>query len=158
MGACNTKVVTVIPARMAATRLPGKPLADIAGQPMIVRVWQRAVAAALGEVVVATDDATIKSAVESAGGCAVMTRDDHASGSDRIAEAVSLIASRGDADVVLNLQGDLPIIAPDTIRAAVATLTAGPADIATLGAEIVDEDERTNPNVVKVVGDAFVAG
>jgi 3-deoxy-manno-octulosonate cytidylyltransferase (CMP-KDO synthetase) len=146
----NTLVV--IPARMQATRLPGKPMVDIAGAPMIVQVWRRAVAANAGRVVVATDAAEVVSAIEAAGGEAVMTRADHASGSDRIFEAVTLVDPEGRADVIVNLQGDLPTLEPHLVTACAGPLLEAGADIATLAAEITEVDERTNPNVVKVVG------
>lgn len=137
---------------MQATRLPGKPLADIHGVPMIVHVWRRAVAANSGDVIVATDSAEIADAVRAAGGDAVMTRADHASGSDRVWEAVTAKDPSGQAGIIVNLQGDLPTLDPSLVSACVAPLLDGPADIATLAAEIRDADERTNPNVVKVVG------
>ncbi len=142
----------VIPARMQATRLPGKPLALIDGRPMIVHVWERAMAADTGRVVVATDSDEIMSAVRDAGGEAVMTRADHQSGSDRVFEAVSRVDPDGDIDHIVNLQGDLPTLDPNLIRACLEPLTDRHVDIATLAAEIRDPDERTNPNVVKVVG------
>jgi 3-deoxy-manno-octulosonate cytidylyltransferase (CMP-KDO synthetase) len=145
-------VVILIPARMAATRLPGKPLADIGGQPMIVHVLRRAEAAGLGEVVVATDSEPIAAAVGKAGGRAILTRPDHPSGSDRIFEALNLVDPNGNAKFVLNVQGDLPTIAASDIRAVFAPLADPAVDIATLAAEIHKPDERTNPNVVKVVG------
>ena len=145
-------VLILIPARMAATRLPGKPLADIAGKPMIEHVIRRAEAAGLGEVIVATDSEPILAAVEKAGGRALMTRADHASGSDRIFEALQLADPDGTIRVVVNVQGDLPTLAPDDLRAAVALLDDPAVDIATLAAEIVKDDERDNPNVVKLVG------
>src|SRR5437660_265253 len=143
-------VLILIPARMASTRLPGKPLADIAGLPMIVHVLRRAEAARLGPVVIATDSEAIATAVEKAGGRAVMTRADHVSGSDRIFEALGTVGSR--ARIIVNVQGDLPTLAPADLRAALAPLTDPAVDIATIAAEIHDESERTNPNVVKVVG------
>lgn len=143
---------------MAASRLPGKPLADIAGRPMIVHVLERARAAAVGPVVVATDSAEIMETVVSAGGEAVMTRSDHRSGSDRVHEAVGLFDPAGGFDIVFNLQGDLPTIDADAIRAAVAPLADSAVDIGTLAAEIVDEGERDDPNVVKVVGAAVAPG
>jgi 3-deoxy-manno-octulosonate cytidylyltransferase (CMP-KDO synthetase) len=146
----NTLVV--IPARMQATRLPGKPMVDIAGAPMIVQVWRRAVAANAGRVVVATDAADVVSAIEAAGGEAVMTRADHASGSDRIFEAVTLVDPEARADIVVNLQGDLPTLEPHLVAACAAPLLETGADIATLAAEITEPEERINPNVVKVVG------
>jgi 3-deoxy-manno-octulosonate cytidylyltransferase (CMP-KDO synthetase) len=145
-------VVILIPARMAASRLPGKPLADIGGQPMIVHVLRRAEAAGLGEVVVATDSEPIAAAVGKAGGRAILTRPDHPSGSDRIFEALNLVDPNGNAQFVLNVQGDLPTIAAGDIRAVFAPLADPAVDIATLAAEIHKPDERTNPNVVKVVG------
>jgi 3-deoxy-manno-octulosonate cytidylyltransferase (CMP-KDO synthetase) len=142
----------LIPARMASTRLPGKPLADIAGEPMIVHVLRRAQAAGLGPVVVATDDESIATAVEKSGGRALMTRADHASGSDRIFEALSVVDPERHARIVINVQGDLPMFEPDLLKAAL-TLLADPAvDIATLAAEITKDEERTSPHVVKVVG------
>ena len=145
-------VLILIPARMASTRLPGKPLADIAGLPMIVQVLRRAEAAKLGPVVVATDDETIATAVEKAGARAVMTRADHVSGSDRIFEALGVIDPQGKARIVVNVQGDLPTLAPGDLAAALTPLQDAAVDIATLAAEIKNPQERTNPNVVKVVG------
>ena len=145
-------VLILIPARMAATRLPGKPLADIAGVPMIVHVLRRAQAAAIGPVVVATDLAEVAAVVDKAGGRAVMTRSDHASGSDRIFEALGKVDSEHRAEIIVNLQGDLPTIGPDVIAAALAPLVDEAVDIATLAAEIKVAAERVDPNVVKVVG------
>lgn len=144
--------LVLVPARMASTRLPGKPLADIAGVPMIVQVWRRAMEAEVGRVVVATDDTRIRDAVLAHGGEAVMTRPDHPSGSDRIFEALGTIDPDGRHEVIVNLQGDLPTIDPASVRASVAPLVDPSVDIATLAAEIVREEEKTNPNVVKVVG------
>src|SRR5690606_9281404 len=127
----------VIPARMQATRLPGKPLADINGEPMIVHVWRRAMAAEAGRVVVATDAEEIFAAVRDAGGEAVMTRADHASGSDRVFEAVSHVDPDADVDLIVNLQGDLPTLDPQLVRACLEPLSAKGPDIATLAAEIV---------------------
>jgi 3-deoxy-manno-octulosonate cytidylyltransferase (CMP-KDO synthetase) len=145
-------VVVLIPARMASTRLPGKPLADIAGEPMIVHVLRRAEAAAIGPVVVATDAPEIAAIVEKAGGCAVMTRADHGSGSDRIFEALRVIDPRGDAEIVVNVQADLPTLEPSAIAAALGPLDDNEVDIGTLAAAIANDRERTNPNVVKVAG------
>ncbi len=145
-------VLILIPARMAATRLPGKPLADIAGVPMIVHVLRRAQAADIGPVVVATDSAEVAAVVDKAGGRAVMTRSDHASGSDRIFEALATADSEHRAEIIVNLQGDLPTIGPDVIVAALTPLADGAVDIATLAAEIKVAAERVDPNVVKVVG------
>jgi 3-deoxy-manno-octulosonate cytidylyltransferase (CMP-KDO synthetase) len=145
-------VLIIIPARMAATRLPGKPLADIAGQPMIVHVLRRAQAAGVGNVAVATDTRAIAEVVEKAGGRAVMTRADHASGSDRIYEALTTLDPRGRMGTIVNLQGDLPTLDPADLRAALALLADPAVHVATLAAEISKPEERTNPNVVKVVG------
>ena len=145
-------VLIVIPARMASTRLPGKPLLDIAGEPMIVHVLRRAQAARLGEVVVATDSDVVAACVEKAGGRAVMTRADHVSGSDRIFEALDVADPQRRSTIIVNVQGDLPTLAPSDIAAAIAPLADAAVDIATLAAEITRADERTNPNVVKLVG------
>jgi 3-deoxy-manno-octulosonate cytidylyltransferase (CMP-KDO synthetase) len=145
-------VLILIPARMAATRLPGKPLADIAGAPMIVQVLRRAEAAAIGPVVVATDSADIEAAVQKAGGRAVMTRADHASGSDRIFEALGKVDPGGSAAIIVNVQGDLPTLEASAINAAVALLADQTVDIATAAAEITRADERHDVGVVKVVG------
>jgi 3-deoxy-manno-octulosonate cytidylyltransferase (CMP-KDO synthetase) len=145
-------VLILIPARMASTRLPGKPLLDIAGEPMIVHVMRRAQAARLGEVVVATDSEVIAACVEKAGGRAVMTRADHASGSDRIFEALAVADAQRKSAIIVNVQADLPTIAPSDIAAAIAPLADPAVDIATLAAEITRAQERTDPNVVKLVG------
>ena len=145
------KPIVLIPARMASTRLPGKPLADIAGLPMIVRVWRQAVAAGVGPVVVAAAEGEIVQAVEAAGGRAVLTAPDLPSGSDRIFAGLEAVDPDGGHDVVVNLQGDLPALDPDAVRAVVDALAATGADIATLAAEIDDDAERDNPNVVKPV-------
>lgn len=137
---------------MQATRLPGKPLADIAGAPMIVHVWRRAVAANAGDVIVATDSGEIADAVTAAGGKAVITRADHASGSDRVFEAVTKADPARRAEIIVNLQGDLPTLDPDLVTRCVAPLANPEVDIATLTAVITEPEERTNPNVVKVVG------
>jgi 3-deoxy-manno-octulosonate cytidylyltransferase (CMP-KDO synthetase) len=147
----------LIPARMASARLPGKPLADIAGLPMIVHVAARAAASGLGRVVVATDTADVLDAVRAHGFEAVLTRPDHQSGSDRIFEALRAIDPAGQAEVVVNVQGDLPTIEPETIRAALAPLAEPAVDIATLAVEIVRAEEKTNPNVVKAVGSPLSA-
>lgn len=144
--------IVLIPARMASTRLPGKPLADIAGRPMIVHVAARAKEAELGRVVVATDSGEVAEAVRGQGFEAVMTRSDHQSGSDRIYEALQALDPEGAVKVVVNVQGDLPTIDPATIRAVFTPLNDNVVDIATLGVEIVREEERANPNVVKIVG------
>jgi 3-deoxy-manno-octulosonate cytidylyltransferase (CMP-KDO synthetase) len=145
-------VLILIPARMASTRLPGKPLLDIAGQPMIVHVMRRAQAARVGEVVVATDSEVIAACVEKADGRAVMTRADHVSGSDRISEALEVIDPQRRSSIIINMQADLPTIAPADVAAAIAPLADAAVDIATLAAEITREEERSDPNVVKLVG------
>ena len=137
---------------MQATRLPGKPLADIHGRPMIVHVWERAVASNCGEVIVATDSDEIAAAVRRAGGEAIMTRADHVSGSDRVFEAVSKKDPSARTDIIVNLQGDLPTLDPQLVRACVAPLDNAETSIATLAAEIREHEDRTNPNVVKIVG------
>ena len=146
------KPVVLIPARMASTRLPGKPLADIGGEPMIVQVWRRATEAGVGPVVVATDDERVAAAVEAAGGRAVMTRADHPSGSDRIFEALGRLDPGGAYDVVVNVQGDLPTIEKAAVRACLAPLDDAEVDIATLATPIVRAQEKDDPNVVKAVG------
>ena len=144
--------LVLIPARLAATRLPGKPLADIGGEPMIVHVWRRASEAGIGPALVATDAPEIASAVERAGGRAVLTRADHPSGSDRIHEAADLFDPEGRHDVVVNVQGDLPTIDPRAIAGSVEPLLDPAVDIATLAATITRPAERDDLNVVKVVG------
>ena len=144
----------LIPARMASTRLPGKPLADIAGLPMVVRVAQRAAQAGAAQVVVAADDARIVLACEAHGVSALLTRADHASGSDRLAEACELLGLDGDA-VVVNVQGDEPLIDPALIRQCAELLAAsGDCVMSTAAHAIASLDEYLDPNVVKVVLDA----
>ncbi|MCE4222818.1 3-deoxy-manno-octulosonate cytidylyltransferase [Methylobacterium sp. C25] len=144
--------LVLIPARLAATRLPNKPLAEIAGEPMIVHVWRRAMEAGIGPVVVATDTPDIAAVIEAQGGLAVMTRVDHASGSDRLAEALEIVDPDGRHDVVVNVQGDLPTIDPSVIGAVLPPLADPFVDIATLCAVITEAEEAENPNVVKLVG------
>jgi len=146
------KTLILIPARMASTRLPGKPLADICGLPMIVQVALRARDANAGRIVVAVDHQDTFDAVTAAGFEAVMTRIDHQSGSDRIYEALTKSDPDGKVEIIINVQGDLPTIEPETIRAALRPLENPATDIATLTVEIEDEEEKRNPNVVKVVG------
>jgi 3-deoxy-manno-octulosonate cytidylyltransferase (CMP-KDO synthetase) len=146
------RILVLIPARMAATRLPGKPLLDIAGLPMIVHVLRRAQEAGIGRVAVATDTPEIAAVVTAHGFEAVMTRADHPSGSDRSYEALGKLDPRGEADIIVNLQGDFPTISSDNIRDVLAPLADPAVDIATLAAEIHTEEEASNPNVVKVVG------
>ncbi len=150
--------IILIPARMGSTRLPGKPLADIHGLPMIVHVWRRAREADLGPVVVATDDPAIVAAVSEAGGNAVMTRSDHASGTDRINEALEGLDPDGRYDVVINLQGDLPTIAAHAVRRSVDALDDPAVAIGTLAAVIEREHEKSDPNIVKVVGTELKPG
>ena len=146
------KILCVIPARYASTRLPGKPLADIAGKPMICRVYDRDVQAkCLSEVVVATDDQRVQQAVEAHGGKAMMTAKDHPTGTDRLAEVA---AAYPDIDLIINVQGDEPLIEPSIIDALAAAFDSD-ADLkmATVMTEITDEAEQMNPNNVKVVTD-----
>ncbi len=145
------KPIVIIPARMASTRLPGKPLADIAGLPMIVRVWQQAMAAKVGPVVVACAEREIAQAVEAAGGRAVMTAPDLPSGSDRVYAALKAVDRGFEHDVVVNLQGDLPALDPIHLRIAIDTMAAAGGDIATLAAEIESDADADNPNVTKVI-------
>lgn len=154
-----SRVLVLVPARRGATRLPDKPLADIAGAPMIVHVWRRAVAAGIGEVVIACDDPAVAAVVEDAGGRAALTRVDHASGSDRIFEALEAVDPDGRARIVVNVQGDMPTIPPADVATCLAALEADPAaDIATLVATVVDPAERDDPNVVKCVGSEIAPG
>ena len=148
----DARTLLLIPASMAATRLPGKPLLDIAGLPMIVHVLRRAEAANIGRVAVATDTPEIAAAVRSHGGEAVMTSADHPSGSDRIYEALGKLDPSGQAEIVINLQGDFPTIRPDNIRDVLAPLDDPAVDIATLAAQIHTAEESSNPNVVKMIG------
>jgi 3-deoxy-manno-octulosonate cytidylyltransferase (CMP-KDO synthetase) len=143
--------IVVIPARMASTRLPGKPLADIAGVPMIVRVWRQAVAANAGPVIVAVAEREIAESIENAGGIAIMTDPDLPSGSDRAFAAVEKFDPDGRYEVVINLQGDLPALDPEAVRAVADALATTGADIATLAAEIDDPADYDNPSVVKPV-------
>ena len=146
------KTLVLIPARLASTRLPGKPLADICGLPMIVQVAKRAREAAIGRIVVAVDHEDTYAAVPNAGFDVVMTGQDHQSGSDRIHEALQAVDPQGRAEIIVNVQGDLPTIDPETIRASLRPLENPAVDIATLTVEIKDEEEKTLPSVVKVIG------
>lgn len=137
---------------MASTRLPGKPLADIAGRPMIVHVANRARQSGLGRVVVATDSPEVADAARAHGHEAVMTDTKHQSGSDRVFEALQTLDPEGKIESIINLQGDLPTIDPAVIQAALAPLDDPAVDIGTLGVEIVDEEEKTTSSVVKIVG------
>ncbi|MDE3176645.1 MAG: 3-deoxy-manno-octulosonate cytidylyltransferase [Pseudomonadota bacterium] len=147
-----SRPLVLIPARMSSTRLPRKPLADIHGAPMIAHVWRRAMEADLGPVVVAADDAAIVAAVEAVGGRAILTRPDHVSGTDRIAEALARLDPDRRHDVIVNVQGDLPTIEASAVRAAAAPLADARVAIATLATPIRRAEERDNPNVVKAVG------
>lgn len=150
--------IVLIPARMASTRLPGKPLADIAGKPMIAQVVARAKEANIGGVVVATDTFEIAEAARAAGAEAVMTRADHPSGSDRIFEALQTVDPQGEAGTVINLQCDLPTIPPEDIHAVLRPLQNAETDIATLGVEIANEEEKAASSVVKIIGTPLQAG
>lgn len=145
------KPVVIIPARMASTRLPGKPLADIAGTPMIVRVWRQAMSAGIGPVLVAAAEAEIAQAIENAGGAAVLTDPALPSGTDRVFAALETFDVAVVHDVIVNLQGDLPLLDPAQLRIVVEALAASGADIATLAAPVVDEADFDNPHVVKPV-------
>lgn len=147
----SMRPVILIPARHASTRLPGKPLADINGKPMIVHVWERGVAAGVGEVVVATDHADIHDAILARGGKSVMTASELPSGSDRIWQALQQIDPQGEFDTIVNLQGDLPTLDPSLIREVLVPLSNVDVEIATLVAKIVKKEEETNPAVVKPV-------
>ncbi|MBL8661461.1 MAG: 3-deoxy-manno-octulosonate cytidylyltransferase [Candidatus Odyssella sp.] len=149
--------IVLIPARLAATRLPDKPLADIHGAPMIVHVWRRAIEARCGPVVVAAGDPAIAEAVERAGGRAILTGAQHPSGTDRIFEALGKADPAGAHDVIVNLQGDLPAIDPADVRAVLSPLADPAVDIATLVAECREDYERREPSVVKCVT-AFAPG
>jgi 3-deoxy-manno-octulosonate cytidylyltransferase (CMP-KDO synthetase) len=143
--------IVLIPARLAATRLPGKPLAEIAGVPMIVRVWRQAVAAGIGPVAVAAGDAEIVQAVEAAGGRAVLTDPDLPSGSDRILAALAVLDPAGEHSSVINLQGDMPFVEPQVLADCAALMASVDCDIATMVAPEAGPADRANPDVVKAV-------
>jgi len=145
-------VLVIVPARLGATRLPGKPLADIHGEPMIVHVWRRAVAAGIGRVAVATDSPEIADAVRQVGGEWVMTSPDHANGSSRVEEAARLLDPDAKCGVVVNLQGDLPTVEPRALAACLDPLADPAVDIATIAATIARPGEREDENVVKIAG------
>jgi len=149
----RSNTIVVIPARMAATRLPGKALADICGQPMVVRVWRRALAADVGAVLVAAADQAIVDVMRAAGGEAVLTDPALPSGSDRVASALALEDPSGRYRFVVNLQGDLPGIDPGAVRACLRPLDDPGVDIATLAAEIRDPAEAASASVVKAIAD-----
>ncbi|WP_284944612.1 3-deoxy-manno-octulosonate cytidylyltransferase [Acidisoma cladoniae] len=144
--------IVIIPARMSSTRLPDKPMAMIHGQPMIVHVWRRAMETGLGRVIVATDHPAIAAAVSDVGGEVVMTRPDHPSGTDRLAEALAQVDPRGHHDVVVNFQGDLPTVSPGVTLATVALLNQSEVSLATPVAEITNMREAEAPSVVKMIG------
>lgn len=143
--------IVVIPARMASSRLPGKPLADIAGEPMIVHVWRCAMAAKVGPVLVACAESEIAAAIQAVGGRAVLTRADHPSGSDRVHEAVEQVDPAGAHDVVINLQGDAPMLDAAVIAAVLEPLAVPEVDLATLALPIHGPAEAMNPSFVKAV-------
>ena len=147
----KSTTLVLVPARIASTRLPGKPLADIAGLPMIVQVMKRGQEADIGEVVVATDTQEVADAVHDHGGQAMMTSVEHPSGSDRIHEALQAYDGDGQVQTLVNVQGDLPTIDPDSIRASLRPLINPDVMLSTLATEIIREEERDNPNVVKLV-------
>lgn len=145
------QALVLIPSRMASTRLPRKPLAEVAGQPMIVHVLRQAEAAKIGPVVVACDHEDIKAAVEAAGGRAILTSPHHQSGSDRLHEAAGILDPDGRFDTILNLQGDVPLIEPEAARAAFAPLADPDVDIGTIMTEIRTQEGRSDPSFVKAV-------
>jgi 3-deoxy-manno-octulosonate cytidylyltransferase (CMP-KDO synthetase) len=153
-----TNPVVLIPARMCSIRLPGKPLADIHGEPMIAHVWRRAMEADVGPVLVAADDPLIVEAVAAVGGKAVLTRTSHVSGSDRLFEALGVFDPDADHDIVVNIQGDLPTIERSAVRACFAALVEDSADIATLATPITRAEEKDDPNVVKAIGTELSPG
>jgi 3-deoxy-manno-octulosonate cytidylyltransferase (CMP-KDO synthetase) len=152
------KPIILIPARMASTRLPGKPLADIGGMPMIVRVWRQAMAANSGPVVVAAAEKEIAAAVEAAGGRAVMTPPNLPSGSDRVWAALNAVDRGYEHDLVVNIQGDLPTFDPQCIRAAIDGMVSTGFDIGTVAAELDEDDDIANPNLTKVIATWDVGG
>ncbi|HYS49622.1 MAG TPA: 3-deoxy-manno-octulosonate cytidylyltransferase [Xanthobacteraceae bacterium] len=151
-------VLVLIPARMASSRLPGKALAEVGGRPMIVHMLALAQAAGIGLVAVATDAREIAAVVEAAGGKAVLTRPDHASGSDRIHEAMRLVDPQGRARIILNVQGDMPTLTAAELRAPLDLLADPAVDIGTIATDIRDEAGRVNPHMVKVVGSTVAPG
>lgn len=142
----------IIPARFASTRLPGKPLADIAGKPMIVRVMEQAVKSGAGRVIIATDNEEVLKAVEQAGGEACLTSTEHHSGTERLAEVIDKY-QLDDDEIIVNVQGDEPLIPPVIIRQVADNLANSQANMATLAVPIKDAQEAFNPNAVKVLTD-----
>jgi 3-deoxy-manno-octulosonate cytidylyltransferase (CMP-KDO synthetase) len=147
----NHNTIVVIPARMASTRLPGKPLADINGSPMIVHVWQRAIAANVGQVLIAAAENEIAEVIRAHGGDAIVTNPALPSGSDRIAEALRLRDPAGRFGFVVNLQGDLPAIDSLSVQRCLAGLINEPAEISTIAARIENQADAANPNIVKAI-------
>jgi 3-deoxy-manno-octulosonate cytidylyltransferase (CMP-KDO synthetase) len=147
----HRNTIVVIPSRMASTRLPGKPLADICGLPMIVHVWRRALESKVGPVLVATADSKIAEAIRDQGGDAINTDPNLPSGTDRIAQALALRDPQGQFRYVVNVQGDLPTIEPLAIQRCLAGLVNDPVDISTIAAEITDPADLANPNIVKAI-------
>ncbi len=147
----HQNTVVVIPARMASTRLPGKPLADICGLPMIVQVWKRAVEANIGQVLVAAAENEIAQAIRAHGGDAIVTDPALPSGSDRIHQALQLRDAGGRYRFVVNLQGDLPTIDALSVQRCLAGLVNEPADISTIAARIENDADVDNPNIVKAI-------
>ena len=143
------KNLIIIPARLESTRLPNKPLADINGESMIAHVYKRAKEANIAHVIVAAGNVEIKEAIETIGGEAILTNPDHASGSDRIYEALNKYDKEAKFDTIINLQGDLPNIHKDALSKIVSLLESSNADISTLGVKISSEEEFLNPNIVK---------
>jgi 3-deoxy-manno-octulosonate cytidylyltransferase (CMP-KDO synthetase) len=143
--------LVIIPARMGSTRLPDKPLADIAGKPMIVHVWERVMEARVGEVLVACDDERVADAIASVGGRAILTRADHPSGSDRIWEAYTHFDAEGRYSTIINVQGDLPTLDPALVQRVLEPLQNPSVDIGTLACVIRDEEEKHDPAVVKPI-------
>ena len=152
-----SNTIVIVPARMLSTRLPGKPLADICGQPMIIHVWRRAMEAAVGPVLVAVAEQELADVVKAAGGDAVVTDPDLPSGSDRIFAALKARDPDRQFRFIVNLQGDLPLMDPHSIRRCLAPLASHEMQISTLAAEITDRQEVANPDVVKAIAD-FASG
>ena len=143
------KNLIIIPARLESTRLPNKPLADINGEPMIAHVYKRAKEANIAKVIVAAGNIEIKEVIENIGGEAILTNPDHASGSDRIYEALNMYDKESKFDIIVNLQGDLPNIHKDALSKIISLLESNDADISTLGVKISSEEEFLNKNIVK---------
>ncbi len=143
------KNLIIIPARLESTRLPNKPLADINGEPMIAHVYKRAKEANIAKVIVAAGNVEIKEVIENIGGEAILTNPDHASGSDRIYEALNMYDKESKFDIIVNLQGDLPNIHKDALSKIISLLESNDADISTLGVKISSEEEFLNKNIVK---------